>query len=226
MSTEKAKPISGGGRPTVYKTKDGKRVPGVTTVTGRFKDAGGLIRWAYNCGRDGIDMDRKRDDAADAGSIGHQWVEDTIHGRELSEFPAATPDMLEKARSALDAFLDWRMRNAVEFAHTELPLISEAHAFGGTIDAVLVISGKLRLGDWKTGNRIYPEHLAQIGGYSLLLREHGHEITGADIVRLDKEHGGFAHHEYPMSIVELGEQAFLRMRELYDLDAKLKKVAA
>jgi hypothetical protein len=217
---------SGGGRPKAYKLADGRRVPGVTTITGRFKDAGGLIRWAYNCGRDGVDMDRKRDDAADAGSIGHTWVEDTIHGRELSAFPAATQAMLDGARSALAAFVDWRERNAVEIVETELPLISEKYAFGGTLDALLNISGRLRLGDWKTGNRIYPEHLAQLGGYSLLLKERGDVIDGADIVRLDKEHGGFAHHEYPMAIVELGEQAFLRMRELYDLDLKLKKAAA
>lgn len=222
MSTIK----SGGGRPKSYRLASGQCVPGVTTIVGRFKDATGLIRWAYDCGRFGIDMDRKRDAAADAGSIGHTWVEDTIHGRELTEFPDAPDDMLEQARSALGAFVEWRARNAVEIVETELPLVSEKYAFGGTLDALLVIGGKLRLGDWKTGNRIYPEHLAQLGGYSLLLREHGRDITGADIVRLDKGHGGFAHHEFPMSIVETGEQAFLRMRELYDLAALLKSAAA
>lgn len=222
MSTVK----SGGGRPTVYKTADGKRVPGVTTITGRFKDGSALINWAYRCGVNGIDMNRVRDDAADAGKIGHTWVEDTIHGRELTPFPAAPVEMLDAASNALAAFVDWRKRNDVEFLETELPLVSEVHRFGGTLDALARIGGKLRLVDFKTGNRVYPEHLAQLGGYSILLAERGTIIDGADLLRLDKEHGSFAHHEWAQSIVSIGETAFLRMRELYDLDAQLKKAAA
>ena len=36
-----------------YRDADGKRIPGVTTIIGRFKESGGLIRWAYGRGRDG-----------------------------------------------------------------------------------------------------------------------------------------------------------------------------
>jgi len=36
-------PIQGSGRPTRYKLKDGTVVPGVKTITGRFKEAGGLM---------------------------------------------------------------------------------------------------------------------------------------------------------------------------------------
>lgn len=217
---------SGGGRPKGYKLASGTRVPGVTTITGRFKDGSALLRWAHKCGLEGIDIDRVRDDAADAGKMGHQWIEDTIHERDLTEFPLASDDMMEKAARALMAFKDWRSRNDVEFVETELPLVSEAHRFGGTLDALARIGGKLRLVDFKTGNRVYPEHLAQLGGYAILLAEHGHEIEGADLLRLDKEHGGFAHHEWPLSVVDIGKRAFLSMRELYDLDAALKKAAA
>jgi len=221
-----SKPIHGGGRPKSYRLANGSKAPSVTTITGRFKDAGGLITWAYNCGKDGIDMNRVRDNAADAGHIGHEWVADTIHSRELTVFPNASEEMLGHARSSLAAFIDWRDRNGVQFVATELPLVSEKYAFGGTLDALMLIGALQRLGDWKTGNRIYPEHIAQLGGYSLLLREHGYSIDGADIVRLPKENGGFSHHAYSLADLELGEQAFLRMRELYDLDSKLKKVAA
>lgn len=217
---------SGGGRPKGYRLSDGSRVPGVTTITGRFKDGAALIAWAHRCGLDGIDINRVRDDAADAGKMGHQWIEDTIHDRELTEFPLASDDMMEKAGRALMAFKDWRSRNDVEFLETELPLVSEQYRFGGTLDALARIGGRLRLVDFKTGNRVYPEHLAQLGGYSILLAEHGRAIEGADLLRLDKEHGSFAHHEWPLSVLQIGEQAFFHMRELYDLDLKLKKAAA
>lgn len=217
---------SGGGRPQAYKTKDGKRVPGVTTITGRFKDAGALVRWAYNCGRDGIDIDKKRDDAADAGGIAHDWIEDTIHGRPLAEFPLADPEQLSKAATALDAFKRWRDQVKLEVVETEVPLISELHRFGGTFDALFRINGELHLGDWKSGNRIYPEHVAQLGGYSILLKERGTELAGAQLIRIDKEHASFAHFGWPRSVLDLGEQAFIAQRGLYDLDAQLKRIAA
>jgi hypothetical protein len=35
-----------------YRNADGIKLPSVTTILGRFKDSGGLIRWAYKQGRD------------------------------------------------------------------------------------------------------------------------------------------------------------------------------
>jgi hypothetical protein len=51
-----------------YRDADGQRIPGVTTVIGRFKESGGLIRWAYNRGREGEDLYDSRDKAAEAGT--------------------------------------------------------------------------------------------------------------------------------------------------------------
>ena len=42
---------------TVYKTKDGKRVPGVTTILGVINKPA-LVRWANNLGLQGIDSQR------------------------------------------------------------------------------------------------------------------------------------------------------------------------
>ena len=50
----------------VYKTQDGVRVPSVTTVISRFKEAGALMYWAWNEGKEGRDYRETRDAAADA----------------------------------------------------------------------------------------------------------------------------------------------------------------
>ena len=34
-----------------YKNNEGKRVPGVTTIIGRFKDSGALMYWAFEQGK-------------------------------------------------------------------------------------------------------------------------------------------------------------------------------
>lgn len=218
--------IAGGGRPQKgYKTSDGKRVPSVTTITKRFQESGGLIQWAYNCGIEGIDMHRVRDDAADAGHIAHQWVDDTIHGRPLKEYPNAPPELIDGARKALGAFLEWRDQVRLEVLETETPLVSDALKFGGTFDSLLRINGKpgILLGDWKTGNRVYAEHLAQLGGYAILLEERGTRVEGAQLLRFDKEFGSFAHYSWPAAVLDLGKAAFLQMRGLYDVCARLGK---
>jgi len=63
-----ARPASG------YRLKDGTRVPGVTTIIGRFKDSGGLLYWAFEQGQAAergeiSNLYDKRDEAADAGTL-------------------------------------------------------------------------------------------------------------------------------------------------------------
>lgn len=220
----KSKVLTGGGRPTVYKTADGKRVPGVTTITKRFQESGGLVRWAYNCGRDGIDIDRARDDAAEAGHLAHGWVDDTIHGRPLRDPPPElSEEQVSGARAALDAFVEWRDQVKLEIVETEVPLVSEELRFGGTFDAIFRVNGRRMLGDWKTGNRVYGDHLAQMGGYAILLEERGTPVEGVALLRFDKEFGSFAHYNWPAPVLAIGKQAFRGMRELYDVCARLKK---
>ena len=68
-----------------YRLKDGTRVPGTTTIIGRFKDSGGLLWWAFYQGqaaeRGEINsLYDKRDEAAEAGTIAHDLVDLFLHG--------------------------------------------------------------------------------------------------------------------------------------------------
>lgn len=216
----------GGGRPAAYKLANGTKVPGVTTITGRFKDAGALIRWAYNQGKAGLDMDKSRDDAASAGTICHKWIDDTIHGLPLSELQAA-PELLDKARTGLGAFCEWRDQVKLEILSTETPLVSEAHRYGGTYDALTRINGHRCLFDLKTSNAVYPEHVIQVSAYRGLLLDTGQEdVESAVILRVGKDYADFHTHSYPLAILQDGLRAFVMMRELYDLDAMFKRVAS
>ena len=64
---------------------DGKKVPGVTTIIGRFKDSGALLWWAYGQGqaaeRGEINsLYDKRDEAAESGTIAHELVRRYLKG--------------------------------------------------------------------------------------------------------------------------------------------------
>lgn len=205
-----------------YHTKDGARVPSVTTILSRFKESGGLIHWAWKLGTEGKDYREVRDSAADAGTLAHAAVEAYIKGLE-PHFDADDHEVSKKARTAFEAFLRWAEQTNFRVTHQEIPLVSEAHRYGGTFDAILV-DGKRVMGDWKTSNAIYPEYPVQLCAYQMLWDEHHPDETidgGYLLLRFDKEFGDF--HLHYWHELEAGKRAFLGMRALYDDLAELKK---
>lgn len=216
------------GRPAEGYKLDGKRVPGVTTIIGRFKPAGGLIHWAWTQGRDGKDYRETRDAAADAGTLTHDMVEADIYGATFDE-SQYKPELLEKARGAFNAYQEWKAQTQLEVAEAEVSLVSRRFRFGGTLDALL-IKGKLALGDWKTSNGVYPDYLLQLAAYQILWEEHhpNHPIIGGfHLLRFSKQDSpddpiGFSHHYW--SNLDLAKQQFLLYREAYDIDQRLSKL--
>ena len=209
-----------------YFLKDGvTKVPSVTTVLGRYKESGGLVHWAWSLGKEGKDYRQVRDSAADCGTMAHEAVEAWIRGMEY-RWAFTAPEITKRALKAFDAFIEWADQTQLKVTHTEVPLISEEYRFGGTLDAML-IRGKRSLGDWKTSNKVYPEHLMQIAAYGILWSENfpNEPIEGGyHLLRFDKEFGDF-HHSW-WGELEAARRGFLLLREAYDIDKELKKRVA
>lgn len=212
-----------------YFLRDGSRVPGVTSVISRFKDAGALMHWAWEQGKAGIDYRETRDAAATAGTLAHAAVEAWVHGRAFKPQNWADaieehgPEIAGKAEKAYGAFAEWAEQTRLKVTATEVAMVSEAHRVGGTLDAILV-SGKRAIGDWKTSKALYPDMLLQIAAYGRLWDEtHPDDpITGGyHLLRFDKEGGHFSHHWWDE--LDVAWQAFVRLRELWDLDKLLKQ---
>jgi hypothetical protein len=202
----------------------------VTTITGRFKDSGGLIHWAWNEGAEGRDYRASRDKAAEAGSICHGWIEDWIHGVPVDVSNLSDPLWIQAAKGYL-AFQEWADQVKLEILETEVPLVSEQYKFGGTFDALALVAGTPKLLDWKTSNAVYAEYVAQLAAYRQLIWERGdahpHSYPqSAQLLRVGKEHADFHVHSYPESVLDIGWSYFKRAREMYDLDKELRKVAA
>lgn len=212
-----------------YRTKDGKRVPGVTTIISKFKDSGGLIHWAWDLGMQGIDYRERRDKAADSGTLAHAMVEAYIRGGS-ADVTGVPDDVLSKATKAYEAFLEWSNGSKLQPKETELALVSEKYRFGGCLDSMLV-NGKLSLGDWKTSNDVYDEYLVQLAGYSILWLENYPDRPldgGYHLLRFGKLGGEFAHYwwSYDNPRMVAARQLFLLYRRAYDLKADLAARAA
>ena len=207
-----------------YYLKDGvTRVPSVTTILGRFKEAGGLMHWAWDCGMKGLDYRKVRDAAADAGTMAHAAVDDWIHKRPVTF--TGDPEICGKAKTAFEAFLEWANQTQLVVTHTEMPLVSEKYRFGGTFDAILV-KGKRSMGDWKSSNAIYAEYLAQVAAYAILWEENFPEEAidgGYHLLRFDKTFGDF--HQHWWGELEAGKRYFLNLRAAYEDATELKQRA-
>src|SRR5215467_3652426 len=125
--------------PTIDYRIDGVRVPGVTTVIGTSLgwNKGALMHWAWSEGKEGRHYRDTQQAAADAGTLAHAMVEAHIQGVPLVP-PPGTVDV-ETARLAylsFDAFREWFDQSRIDLVETEMHLVSAAHRFGGTPDAV------------------------------------------------------------------------------------------
>src|SRR5260221_11755298 len=134
---------------------DGVRIPSVTTITGRFKDSKALLFWAFNQGKSGAsELYEQSQKAADIGSVAHGMVESWVHGKMgvVSRPDSMSIEDYAKAEGAFYTYLTWERQTSLRILETEISLISKKHRFGGTLDAVGEIDGKLCLPDWKTSN--------------------------------------------------------------------------
>jgi len=235
-----------------YITPNGDKVPGTTTIIGRFKDSGGLIQWAYKQGREHEGLARQGKDAprhlydqvqqaADIGTTVHKMVEEHINGVQTAVVQslahhehAGDEKAVLAALSGFDAYLKWERGSQLEIVAQEIQLVSEQYHFGGTPDAIGEIDGELCLVDWKTSNAVYADHLIQLAAYKHLIEEGQRmdnyksmdmKLTGGfHLCRFSKAHGDFAHHYYPR--LDEAWEAFKHMRQLYRIDKTLKKRAA
>ena len=228
-----------------YKLADGTKVPSVTTIL-TIKDPGPLINWAYRTGREhgllegqGKEAPSGLYDSSDILAIGtcvHAMCEAWVKGDEPllvlekaleSEKVHDKVSFRAQAASAYSAFEFWVKGTQLDIIDCEVPVISEQHKFGGTLDFIGKLNGKLVLGDFKTSGGVYPEYLMQIVAYAKAYEETtGNKIDGGyHLLRFSKENGDFGHHFYP-NLDDDAWPAFLHLRALHDLTKILKKRAA
>jgi hypothetical protein len=206
-----------------YRLKDGTRVPGVTTISGKLKNTDALMAWAWREGKEGRDYKVTRDRAADAGSLAHRAVEAWVRGEVY--VMEGDPAVVAKGQQAFAGFLDFAKQTRLEIIEPEISLVSEVHRVGGTLDA-LMFDGKYAICDWKASAGVYGDMLVQIRAYGGLWSEcfPDRTITGGyHLIRFDKESGGYVHHYWPE--LDAAWELFLHLRAVYDLEQIVRQRA-
>jgi hypothetical protein len=220
---------------------DGEKVPGTTTVIGRFKESGGLLQWAFKQGQSGASsLYEQRDKAADIGTAAHAMIEAKLNGDDpmetLHKLLPKDSDDAAKAINAFDMYLKWEKQTGIKMLskYQEIQFVSPQYKFGGTPDAIGEIDGEIVLLDWKTSNGVYQDYIIQLAAYRHLINDGLRMDTGkpldlkvskgAHLLRFAKEHPDFGHHYF--GDLDQAWRQFVLFREAYDIDKDLKKRAA
>jgi hypothetical protein len=146
---------------------------------------------------------KKKDQAADIGSIVHAAAEHYIATGEWGEFES------EKVNNSIAALKQWFSEHHVEFLRTESVVYSRTHGYAGMFDGLAMVDGVKTLIDFKTSTGCYPEM-----GLQLALTEETPDI-GIEkrvIVRIGKD-GELETREYPN--YEDDCKAFLAALDIY-----------
>ena len=212
----------------------GQAVKGVTTHLGVLSKPA-LIFWGYRQGMDNFErlmawiaehspdlmeelkqfrvqsLYEKRDKAADAGTLGHLFIENHLKGLPDPKTDGISKEIVEKAEGCYLTFLDWEKANIKKVIGSEIELTCEQWPYGGTIDHIIessvTPSGMVDILDIKTGKDIYLDAKLQVRAYKFLWESHHSDqlIAGFHILRLG-ENGEFTHKYFPQNT--LGEGYF------------------
>lgn len=205
---------------TVYKNAAGKRVPGVTTITGVL-DKPALVRWANNLGLQGIDSSKYVDDLATIGTLAHYMVE--CHLKETEpELDDFSKNQIDSAENSFIKFLDWQKKNEFTLIDSEMKLVSEKHQYGGTCDCYCSLNGVETLIDIKTCKGIYDGHFTQVAGYKIALQENNFPVQESRILRIGRnESEGFEDKLIPN--MDLHVKRFLLCRDICSVNAEIRR---
>lgn len=209
---------------TIYKLRNGTRVPGCTTITDVMGKPA-LVRWANGLGLQGIDSTKYVDETAQIGKLGHYLIECHLTDKQ-PEIGDYTANQIVCAEKILKRFIGWEVDRGLtlsDYALSEAALVSEIHRFGGTVDICAVVGGKACLIDIKTCKAIYGEHKTQVaGGYALLCAENGYTLDAVTILRIGRtEEEGFEEILVSPAEIELHQKRFLICRDLYEINKEI-----
>lgn len=108
---------------------------------------------------------RGKEDAADAGTLVHQFVEDYINWT-MGKAKKPVMPKLPQVKEGAQAWLRWiKSAGDVKFTLSEQKIYSRKHEYAGTLDFACTINGVPTMGDLKTSNYFYPEMFWQISAY-------------------------------------------------------------
>lgn len=168
-------------------TYNGVIVPRVTKIISKCIHSDSLMYWANSLGFKHQSYKKTLEEAANIGSHAHDNIDNYLSDETYEAEEASMP---HQSYNAYQSFLKWYSTicsiASVRVIFHEKTLTCKY--FGGTLDGLYEINGKIYLVDYKTSKHITFKYILQLAAYRYMLRtELGIEIDGCIILQLSKD---------------------------------------
>lgn len=147
---------------TVYINSKNIEVPSATTVL-KVINKPALVYWANSLGYKHQSIKKVLEESSAIGTDFHDMLSNYTMGKEISG------EHLNDAITLFLLFKDWAEENEYKAIISEQKLVGDE--YGGTLDAISSINGKIYMVDYKTSKNIYSSMFLQLAGYGLLVKE-------------------------------------------------------
>ena len=178
-----------------YYDYKGIGVPRVTRILDQCINKDFLIQWAAKLGKQKYFYEKNK--ATTIGSRTHELIEEYLTTGRFNEniFYKIPPSLKKNVSIAFNNFKEWMdgLANNGFFISDIIAMekVVTCPYFGGTVDCICRINGKVYLVDFKTSKKISPEYLLQVAAYTWIINsgyvENLPKIDGIGIIRVDKE---------------------------------------
>lgn len=180
-------------------------VPRVTVILDQMLHEDGLMGWSNYIGYYKKQKYKEvLERSSEIGTCVHESIESYIQNNIPLDINIIKKELAKEVNSAYQAFLSyWNilMQNNVKVLMQEQKLICQY--FGGTLDLLVEINGKIYLIDFKTSNHLNYKYFYQIAAYRYMLRIlYNIEIDGCIVLILSKTTSMFEENILHMEIPE------------------------
>ena len=193
-------------------TYNGIIVPRVTKILSKCIHSDSLMYWANSLGFKRQSYSKTLETAANIGHHAHENIDKFLIDDTYEAIESSIP---YQSYNAYQSFLKWfatvNTIASVKVIFHEKQLTCKY--FGGTLDGLYEINGKIYLVDYKTSNHITFKYCLQLAAYRYMLRnELGIEIDGCIILQLAKEE--VSYNEFVLNFNNIDHLNFINDCEL------------
>lgn len=147
---------------------DGQLYPSVTTILDAYPKGPAFFEWLKIAGEK---ADEIRDQFGKRGSVVHNLSEQYDKELEVTLMFDGKPQYTSLEWAMFERYIDFTSRFKPEILGIELNYASPSLGFGGTLDRIIKLNGKLILIDIKTSNYLHNHFWLQMAAYVKLWEE-------------------------------------------------------
>jgi len=213
---------------TRYTLADGTVIPSTTTINSNNLGWNKyiLIKWSKKMQRENKDSEAFTEVSARIGTLAHYFAECYVKKEPIDREMVAAEYLVEEvkiAKTAYQGFKKWADKHNPIFKHSEVQLVSEEYKYGGTIDLILEVDGKLCIYDIKTSNSVHTEMILQLAAYRHLYEaNYALKITSATIIKISKDEPEYELHYVDSDMLDKGWEAFKSLITINRMHDELK----